>query len=199
MSSSVVQRRPGRPRQSGIEQRVLDAVVELIDEEAAVTVTAVVDRSGVSRAAVYRRWDTMAKLVAAALDRGRSPITVPEGASLDELLMFGIPRGVEDPLSGYPESRMRQRVRLGLGDRALQREYWASHVSRRRVPVTAAFERAREAGEVREDVDIDALQDLVAGLYYYQFVVRGASLTDPDTLARCRAALDIVGAGIRSH
>lgn len=190
-------RRPGRPRQTDIEQRALDAVVALIDEDLPITVNAVVERSGVSRAAVYRRWDTLAKLVAAALDRGRAPIEIPDDVPLREAMTYAGPRDGTDPLSGYPESRLRQRLRLGLADRALQQEYWSAHVSRRREPVTAALQRAQSRGELDANVDLEALQDLLAGVYYYQVVVRGASMDDPETLARCAAAADIVWRGLR--
>ncbi len=189
-------RRPGRPRRADIERRALDAVVALVDEDLPVTVNAVVERSGVSRAAVYRRWDTLAKLVAAALDRGRAPIEIPADVPLREALIFAAPQTGRDPLNGYPESRLRQRLRLGLADRQLQREYWSAHVTRRRRPVAAALQRAQDVGELRTDVDIDALQDLLAGVYYYQVVVRGESLTDPETVARCNAAVAVVWRGL---
>ncbi|MDE0546658.1 TetR/AcrR family transcriptional regulator [Microbacterium sp. C7(2022)] len=192
-------RRPGRPRRADIEQRVLDTVIALIDAERDITVNAVVEGSGVSRAAVYRRWPTLAKLVAAALDRGRAAVEVPEDLPLREIFTYGYPQSADDALQGYPESRLRQRVRLGLGDRALQRETWESHVSRRREPMRRALLRGRERGELRPDADIEAALDLVAGVYYYQFVVRGDSLDDPATLARCSAAVDTIWRGIRAE
>ncbi|BBG03582.1 MULTISPECIES: TetR/AcrR family transcriptional regulator [Pseudonocardia] len=192
-------RGPGRPRQDDISDRVLDAVLALIDADTPVTVNAVVARSGVSRAALYRRWATLPKLVAAALDRGRSPIELPEGGSALETLERIAPQPGDDVLAGYSEARLRQRLRLGLADHAVQREYWESHVSRRRAPVTAELERGRRSGEIRADIDPEIVQDLLAGMYYYQVVVRGEQLQSPEVIARCRAATTLIREAIENR
>ena len=177
---------------------MLDAVVELIDEESAITVNTVVQRSGVSRAAIYRRWETMAKLTAAALDRGRHIVELPDDLPVRGALGYGYPKEAAEVYSDYPEGRLRQRLRLGLADADLLREYWQGHVSRRRTPILRALERGRERGEVRGDADLEAALDLMSGVYYYQMVARGESLADPEVLARCHAALDIVWRGIEA-
>lgn len=175
---------------------MLDAVVELIDEEVPITVNAVVQRSGVSRAAIYRRWETMAKLTAEALDRGRQVVVLPLDVPVRDAMAAGFPHDVSDAFAAYPEGRLRQRLQLGLADPELLREYWRGHVSRRRTPIGAVLARGRDRGELRADADLEAALDLMAGVYYYQLVARGESLTDPETLARCRAAIDIVWRGI---
>lgn len=191
-------RRPGRPRVEEIHQRVLDAVVDLIDEEIPITVNAVVQRSGVSRAAIYRRWETLAKLTAEALDRGRHVVTLPDDLPVSEALAYGYPKHTSEVYTDYPEGRLRQRLRLGLADTDLLREYWQGHVSRRRTPIRHALERGGARGEVRTDADLEAALDLMSGVFYYQLVARGESLSDPEALARCHAALDIVWRGIRA-
>ncbi len=221
----MTERRPGRPRQHGLETRVLEAVNELIDAGAAITVNAVVARSGVSRAAIYRRWSTMAELTAAALDVGRVTVQIPEALTVREALAFGHPQAhsgsgalgaaaggpasadsegsrgrieatVGETLAAYPEERLRQRLQLALADRELQLEYWRSHVSRRRLPLLAMLERGQREGEVRRDADLEAALDLLSGVYYYQAVARGDSLGDPLVIARCTAAVDIIWRGI---
>ncbi|MBX0300464.1 TetR/AcrR family transcriptional regulator [Cryobacterium sp. 1639] len=64
-------RRPGRPRDEDLPPRILSAVVALIDEDTEVTTRAVVERSGASKAAIYRRWPSLTALVAESLDQGR--------------------------------------------------------------------------------------------------------------------------------
>lgn len=189
-------RRPGRPRQIDLEPRVLAAVTELIDEGIPITVSAVVQRSGVSRAALYRRWATMAQLAAAALDVGRVVIRPPEDLPLREAFGYGFPRPGEALGGDYPEGRLRQRLLLALADEELQSEYWRGHVSRRRIPLLELLERGRERGEIRADVDLEAALDLLSGVYYYQLVVRGESLSDEATLRRCQAAIAIIWSGI---
>ncbi|MGO3146614.1 MAG: hypothetical protein ACTIJ6_02930 [Leucobacter sp.] len=45
-------------------------------------------------------------------------------------------------------------------------------------------------------MDLEAVLDLLSGVYYYQIVARGADLSDIDTLERCGAAMDIIWDGI---
>lgn len=191
-------RSPGRPRNDDIDDRVLTAVLELIDAKEEVTAARVVERSGVSRAALYRRWPSLTTLVAAALDVGREvPPTIPNDAGLREAIfamLFGAT--TEAGVTDYPEERFRQRIRLVMADRDLQKAYWSSHVSRRRVPIEAALRSGIRQGVLRPDLDAEACFDLIAGVFYYQIVVRGDRLDDELTRARCRAALDVAWRGM---
>lgn len=193
----VAQRRPGRPRDAALQERAMQAVIDLIDAGKTVTAGEVVERSGVSRAALYRRWETLNELIAAALDVGRVVPQPPEHLATREALRYGYPTSGQQ-LQGnpVPEGRIRQRLLLALTDPDLQHKYWNAHVSRRREPLIAILQRAQNAGEVRADVDLEAALDLLSGVYYYQIVARGADLSDPATLERCSAAMDIIWDGL---
>ncbi|GAB3536400.1 hypothetical protein GCM10027403_17060 [Arthrobacter tecti] len=86
-----------------------------------------------------------------------------------------------------------------MADRELQKAYWKSHVSRHRAPIEAALRAGIEKGELRADLDVEACFDLIAGVFYYQLVVRGDRVEDPTTRARCRAALDVAWRGMEAH
>ncbi|MFC4138403.1 MULTISPECIES: TetR/AcrR family transcriptional regulator [unclassified Microbacterium] len=191
----AVRRGPGRPRDEDIDQQIIAATLELIDAEEQVTVSRIVARSGVSRAALYRRWESLTVLIAAALDVGR---TVPEAYPADVDLREAVFAGLMDPAdaAGYSEQRFRQRIRLVMADRALQRAYWRSHVARRRVPLESALRAGVERGILRADLDVEACFDAIAGVAYYQIVVRGESLSAEDTRARLRSALDVIWRGM---
>ncbi|GAA4952029.1 AcrR family transcriptional regulator [Nonomuraea thailandensis] len=188
-------RRPGRPRRPDIEERVLKAVRELLDSGEPVTVRAVVARSGASRAAVYRRWESLTHLLAAALDHGRGPVWIDPEVPTREAVLGGYFDALQAP-DRHLEDRVRLRLRLGLADRELQHVIWQSHVARRRAPLAEALRRGIERGEIRADVDVEATIDAMNGLFYYQAVVRGAPLNDPATRVRCAAALDLIWRGI---
>ncbi len=198
------QRGPGRPRDEELDVRLISAVLELIDSEQEVTVSRVVSVSGVSRAGLYRRWPALTDLIAAALDRGRVvPTEIPDGADLREAVfgaMVGDPAlaagGAGASLAAI-EARFRQRIRLVMADRELQRTYWDSHVRLRRAPVERALAAAVARGELRADLDPEAAFDAFAGVAYYQLVVRGDSLAEPATQDRARAALDLLWRGMQ--
>jgi AcrR family transcriptional regulator len=194
-------RGPGRPRNEDIDAQVLAAVLELIDDKEEVTAARIVARSGVSRAALYRRWPSLTTLVAAALDVGRYvPPPIPTDGNLRDAIMdaiLGTP--LEGDNAGYPEERFRQRIRLAMADRTLQKAYWASHVSRRRAPIVDALRAGIERGDFRAGLDPEACFDLIAGVFYYQLVVRGERMDEPQTMERCRAAVDVAWRGMAAE
>ncbi|MGV2950814.1 TetR/AcrR family transcriptional regulator C-terminal ligand-binding domain-containing protein [Glutamicibacter sp. AGC46] len=198
VEQAPVRRRPGRPRHEELEQKVLDAALELIDAEQEITVSKLVELSGVSRAALYRRWPSLTLLIASALNTGR---VVPPAIQGDGDLrrnifeaLFG--HGAEQTVEMYSESRFRQRIRLVMADRELQRAYWQSHVKVRRVPIEDALRAGMENGILRSDLDVESCFDTLAGAAYYQLVVRGESFRLPETRARLEKAFDMVWRGM---
>ncbi|MEN5072575.1 TetR/AcrR family transcriptional regulator [Isoptericola cucumis] len=189
-------RRPGRPRAEGHDERILDAAVTLMERGEEITVSRVVDLSGVSRAAIYRRWPSMTHLLAAALDRGREPYVIPLDGDLLENLLAAFTPAEQAAGRSYPEERFRLRVRLAMTDRKLAQAYWRSHVARRRGALVAVLRAGIERGELRPDLDVDACIDLVNGVFYYQYVVRGVRLDDPAAVARCREAVRVAWRGM---
>ncbi|MEV7610994.1 TetR/AcrR family transcriptional regulator [Microbacterium sp. NPDC089320] len=185
-----------------MDGQIVAATLEIIDAGHEVTVSRVVERSGVSRAALYRRWPSLTTLIAAALDVGRTiPPEYPEGVDLRVALIdgFGLGEGgatLSVAASGYSEERFRQRIRLVMSDRALQKAYWQSHVSRRRAPLLNALRAGVARGELRADLDVEACFDAIAGTAYYQIVVRGDRMDDPAVAARLRAAVDVIWRGM---
>ncbi|WEK61696.1 MAG: TetR/AcrR family transcriptional regulator C-terminal ligand-binding domain-containing protein [Candidatus Microbacterium colombiense] len=199
-AGAAVRRRPGRPRDEEIDGQIVAATLEVIDAGEEVTVSRVVAGSGVSRAALYRRWPSLTLLIAAALDVGREvPPEFPADADLREILLTGLglgSDGVAPSAPGYSEERFRQRIRLVMSDRTLQKTYWESHVSRRRVPLLNALRVGMARGELRSDLDVDACFDAIAGVAYYQLVVRGDRISDPAVVARLRAAIEVIWRGM---
>ncbi|CAI7980572.1 Regulatory protein TetR [Frankia sp. Hr75.2] len=71
-------RRPGRPRDTSIDERALAATRELLVERGfdATTIQAVATHSGVHASAIYRRWGSRIELIEEATFPGLSPPSV---------------------------------------------------------------------------------------------------------------------------
>lgn len=191
---------PGRPRIEALDEQILGAAVALLDAGEEITVSKVVKHSGVSRAALYRRWPSITALTAAALDVGRS--NYPEvriDENLRETLFASLmppPHGEHPSSRGYPMHRFFQRLKLMIDNPELQHAYWESHVARRRAPLEASIAQAIDAGHLRADLDAVACVDALAGIVYYQLVVRGTDLRETETQDRVRRAFDTVWQGM---
>jgi AcrR family transcriptional regulator len=185
-----------------MDGQIVAATLAIIDAGQDVTVSRVVAQSGVSRAALYRRWPSLTTLIATALDVGRTvPPEYPDGVDLRDAVFEGLGLGESGVVtsvaaSGYSEERFRQRIRLVMADRALQKAYWQSHVSRRRVPLVNALRAGIRRGELRSDLDVEACFDAMAGAAYYQIVVRGDRMDDPAVAARLRSAVEVIWRGM---
>ncbi|SEI77335.1 transcriptional regulator, TetR family [Arthrobacter sp. yr096] len=198
-SVAVTERRPGRPRDTALESTVLSATVELLLERDTreVTVSAITERSGVSRAALYRRWSSREELLAAALDSVRSGIGLKRAATTLETILNSYNDAAMD-VEGHVGALVKKRVAMGLENDELRALSWDRHVSRRREPIAAEIRRGIGMGELAADVDVEAMIDLINGLYYYQFVVRPPT-QDPASLEakqeRVRNAVKLVWEG----
>lgn len=190
-------RGPGRPRTPEHDERILAAVVNMVDRGVPITVNAVVEASGVSRAALYRRWPSMTELISTALDRGRASITLDLSKSMKDAfidLLFADHRSTRG--AEYSDRRFRKRLELVMQNPDLQAAYWQSHVHRRRRGMIAALQEGIARGELRADLDLEAALDGIIGVIYYQFVARGASLDAPQTVQRCRTAFELIWSGM---
>lgn len=84
-------RRPGRPRDTSIDDRALEATRELLVERGfeATTILAVADRSGVHSSAIYRRWSSRIELIEEAAFPGFTFVDiVPSGDLRRDLRRF---------------------------------------------------------------------------------------------------------------
>ena len=79
-------RKPGRPRDPTIDQRVLDATRELLAENGldATTVQSIAARSGVHASAIYRRWSNRIDILEEAVFPGPAAFHMEPTGDLDK-------------------------------------------------------------------------------------------------------------------
>ncbi|UKA50978.1 TetR/AcrR family transcriptional regulator [Arthrobacter sp. FW305-123] len=199
VAPAAAERRPGRPRDTALETTVLSATVELLLERDTrdVTISAITERSGVSRAALYRRWSSREELLAAALDSVRSSIGLKRGSTTLETVLASYEEAATD-VDGTVGALVKKRIAMGLENDHLRALSWERHVSRRREPIAEEIRFGISSGELSPDLDVEAMIDLINGLYYYQFVVRAPG-TDANNLEatrkRVRNAVTLVWEG----
>ncbi|MBT2523309.1 TetR/AcrR family transcriptional regulator [Arthrobacter sp. ISL-28] len=108
---------------------MLAATVDLLLERDTrdVSIAAITERSGASRAAVYRRWSSREELLAAALDSVRTGIEpTPSGSSLEKILAAYERAAVA--LDSRVRTLVKKRLALGLENEALRALSWDRHV-----------------------------------------------------------------------
>jgi len=179
--AAVVAPQRGRPRSEKAHKAILEAAAELLLARglAAVSMDAVAERAGVSKATIYRWWPTKETLALDALYN--------EWASVPPARVTGSLRGdllsLLRPWVRLASSRPYGRVIAALiteaqTDPAFAREYRARFVEPRRDQARAIFRRAIERGEIPASTKIEVALDLLYGPLYHRLLHGHAPLND---------------------
>ena len=182
MANEVVTARRGRPRDAGVDQRVLDAAWDLLltGGYAGLNVDEVAERAAVAKTTLYRRWQTKDHLAIAVvtrmipfalvldtgdLCRDLIEFAVSMATSLHRYRTAGGSDGVSPGLAGELVAAAARHPDIGELIRTLH--------ARRHATALARLQRARERGEIRPDIDDAILIDQISGPIYYRALITG--------------------------
>jgi AcrR family transcriptional regulator len=173
-------RRPGRPRSVECDTAILEATLEVYGENGfdGMSVDAVATRAGVSKATIYRRFDSKLELVTAAMYHvadTRKP-TPDTGSLVGDLrgVLHSLIELANDPTTGC-------NVRMMVADGARNPELGAAHeefVRHRRSGILSVFERAVARGELRIGFDHQLAADVLTGPIFYRHLVSHMPVDD---------------------
>ena len=183
MSAGARTKPRGRPRDPERDQAIVEATLELLAEEgyARLSIEAVAQRAGVGKPTLYRRWDSKAQLVVAALHAAQVEPRVPAGAPVRERLVALL----EDMVANWRRKRTRLLMAGLIGelprDPELATALREAFVSKRRRVLFRIFDDAIAAGELPADLDHDLAADMLAAPIMLRALVMGSAL--PASLA----------------
>jgi len=175
-----------RPRIEGDrEQEILQATLDVLADHGydRLTMDAVATTAKASKATLYRRWSTKQALVVDAVCSQKSSGPVPDTGSLREDLLAlycGLGGGFRDA---------RGLAVLAAVVTAMSRDEEFAEIYRRDfiAPKIAAsrviFDRARERGEIADDVDVALLAPALPGIVLHRVFLLGEEAT-PELIAR---------------
>ena len=174
--------RRGRPRSEKARLAILEAATELLLVQglSAVSMDAVAERAGVSKATIYRWWPTKESL---ALDALFNEWAAARPAARDTGSLRGDLLSLMRPWARLAASRPYGRVIAGLiteaqMDPAFAAEYRTRFVEPRREQGRVVFRRAIERGEIPADTKIEVALDMLYGPLYHRLLHGHAPLND---------------------
>jgi AcrR family transcriptional regulator len=172
----------GRPRSEKAHKAILDAAAELLLARgpSAVSMDAVAERAGVSKATIYRWWPTKETL---ALDALYTEWAAVQPYPRDTGSLRGDLLSLLRPWTRLVRSRPYARVITALltevhTDPEFAAEYSRRLVEPRRDQARAIFRRAVERGEIPASTDIEVAVDLVYGPLWHRLLHGHAPLND---------------------
>ena len=171
-------RRQGSRRDPAIDDAVLAATRTLLVERgySATTIDLIAATAGVSRPAVYRRWNSKAQLVHEAVFPDLGPQS-PEDDFTAEItrLCAGAVRMYRDPAVREAIPGLMVELRA---DPRLRRLIIYSREAAPRSELAATVDEAAAAGVARGGFSADILMDIIAGGAWYAVCVRHVTNTD---------------------
>jgi AcrR family transcriptional regulator len=187
----------GRPRSEKARQAILDAAADLLLARglSAVSMDAVAERAGVSKATIYRWWPTKEAL---ALDALYAEWDAVRPALRDTGSLRGDLLALLRPWARLAGSRPYGRVISALiteaqTDPVFAAEYRQRVIEPRRDQARAIFRRAIERGETSADTKVEVALDLLYGSLYHRMLHGHAPLSDRFT----KDVIDMTLSGIQ--
>jgi AcrR family transcriptional regulator len=174
--------RRGRPRSEKSRIAILQAASELLLEHGlkSISMDAVAERAGASKATIYRWWGSKETL---ALEALFSEWALGEAHSHDTGSLAGDLLALVRPwarqLTAKPYGQVIAAfITKSQSDPQFAEEYRARFVQPRRDQARAIFARAMERGEIPADTDVEAALDLLYGPFYHRLLHGHAPLSD---------------------
>ncbi|WP_091227882.1 TetR/AcrR family transcriptional regulator [Microbacterium sp. 3J1] len=161
MTADLMAKPVGRPRDPGVETSILEAVQELLIESgyAGTTIGAVADRARCGRSAIYRRWETKAELVVAAVGALQVAAEVPDTGTLrGDLLAAAMHFARADDRTASVLASILSEIGR---DEELRDVAYRVVGGPPVAALTAVIERWIERGEVRADAPVALIAGLV--------------------------------------
>jgi AcrR family transcriptional regulator len=186
----------GRPRSEKADRAILDATLRMVGEHgvAGTTIEGVAAQAGVGKTTIYRRWKTKNDLILAAISN-----IVPPGDPPDTGTMAGDMAALAETqrrrLAGSGLSGIVPRVLAeSMGDPELHQDYVDTVVNPFRDMLRLFIERGIARGELRPDLEVEPLVDLLHAIPVYRILM---SRGDPASLEQVPGAyLPILAPGI---
>ena len=172
----------GRPRSERARKAILEAAAELLLARglSAVSMDAVAERAGVSKATIYRWWPTKETL---ALDALYTEWAAARSQTRDTGSLRGDLLSMLRPWARRAGSRPYGRVVAALlteaqTDPVFGAEYRQRFLEPRREQVREIFRRAIERGEIPAGTKVEVSLDLLYGSMYHRLLHGHAPLND---------------------
>ena len=170
----------GRPRNHELTDSILQAVLELVEEVGfdGVTIDRISERTGASRAAIYRRWSNVSAIIMDAFMAEAGPL-VPFERQENVVETFRIAmKNLIKILDGRFGKILSALLGRAQTNPQLLEAFWSGWIEKRRKIGKEYILEGIENNQLRPDTDAEILIDALYGAIYYRLLIGYAPLTE---------------------
>jgi AcrR family transcriptional regulator len=168
----------GRPRSEHSHEAILDAVLQLLDDEGygALTIEGVARQAGVGKQTIYRWWKCRAELVLEAYaNHAASKIPIPDKGSVRADLETFVTAACKR-LTDISGPIMRGLMADAVLDDEFREVLLNAFIRKRQDAFKTLLARGVERGELRADADLDFTCDLIFGAVWHRLLLKQGKL-----------------------
>jgi AcrR family transcriptional regulator len=187
----------GRPRSEAVERSIIEGVMKLLEDGvplAELSIERVARTAGVGKATIYRRWRGKEELFVDVLRASEPPEPALPGTSMRDDLVVLLEAVRRRGLANRSSAILHNVFAQMKSSPKIWDAYHANVVTPRRRILADVLLRGQGNGELRTDVDIDVIGDLVFGPMLVRTIMRPDSPL-PEDLAE--VMVDTVLEGLR--
>lgn len=195
----AVERSAGRKRDPRTDAAAIDAVLDLVGAGATLSglsLVTIAERAGVSRNSLYRRWKSKEDLYLDVLDAINRPLPRLDGPTARDDLIAQLAVLIERTLDRRSGALLRALLAEAAAFPDVHRRYFDEIVAPRREAMYRAVRRGIATGEIRADVDVALVNEMLVGPVLARMGSGATADLDPERTGR--RLVDLVFAGIRS-
>lgn len=174
MTQMISTRAPGRPRSEATRQAILEASYRLLEDESfgRISIERIASDAKVGKQSIYRWWDGKADvLLEAFTERAlkQLPVHTSKGNVFEDLeaLLTLFFSNVSDNRIG---KTLRGLIAEAQLDPEFRAKFYSVFVSTRRGMIRSVLLRGAQLGQLKADLDIELMIDLVYGGFWYRLL-----------------------------
>lgn len=170
-----MEKKVGRPRSEETRKLILNTAYQLLLEQGfkSVTVESIALKSGVSKTTIYKWWPNKAAVVLDGFfDATEILLQVPNTGSAKEDLFIQ----VNNLATFFTSSKGRiiaELIAEGQFDANVAAEYQKRYFTPRRLITRSIMERGIEKGQMKSDINIELLIDIIYAPIFYRLLITG--------------------------
>ncbi|MFD8221635.1 TetR/AcrR family transcriptional regulator [Streptomyces sp. NPDC059340] len=187
----------GRPRSEAVERSIIEGAIKLLEDGvplADISIERLARTAGVGKATIYRRWSGKEELFVDVMRATEPPDAELPGTSMRDDLIALLEPLRQRGLASRSSALLHNVYAQIKSSPKIWDAYQAIVIEPRRLTTFEVLRRGQRDGELRDDVDIEVMNDLFVGPMLVRAVMRpDAEL--PEDLAE--QIVDTVLAGLR--